>query len=285
MENPLIFLYENERGGSLAFRRDSELWITSVTGLSGVEAGITEAQGAGQVGATAMAASIQPKTLTLNGLLWSSAARRTLLAAVLPGVAARLTMLDGGSRYYLEGIPSKSPEVENSPGPQKFQCSFRCSYPCWRGEEAAAGLAGLTALFSFPRSLAGSWYVSRYSTNAFATVENAGNMPSDLTVRFAARARVTNPQLYHLESGGYLRLNTVLDAGETAEISTVYGRKGATLTRAGGETENIFRLLDIGSDLSLQALPGLNTYRCSADEGQAGLDVTILAPKGVWAGV
>lgn len=285
MENPLIFLYENEQGGSLVFRRDSELWITSVTGLSGVEASVAEAQGVGQVGATATAVSIQPKTLTIDGMLWNHAARPALLAAVLPGVPARLTMLDGASRYYLEGIPTKSPEVENSAGPQRFQCSFRCSYPCWRGEEAAAGLAGLTALFSFPASLAGSWYISRYSTNAFATVENAGNMPSDLTVCFAARTRVANPELYHLESGSYLRLNAVLDTGETARISTVYGRKGATLTRADGTEENIFRLLDIGSNLSMQALPGQNTYRCSADEGQAGLDVTILAPKGVWAGV
>lgn len=285
MANPVIFLYENALGGSVAFRRDSDCILSDMTSVSSVDTKISESQGVGQTGATATAASVQPKTLTASGAVRSPAARAALLATVLPGVSARITMINGDARYYLEGSPDKTPIVANNRGVQKFQFSFRCSYPYWRGEEASTGLSGLEALFSFPRSLGGSWYISQYTTSAFAAVTNPGNMPSALTVRFYARAPVTDPQLYHLESDSAVQLNTTLDTGETIEVCTEYGRKGATLIRADGTRENVFRLLDISSNLNMQILPGDNTYRYDAADGKAGLDVTIVAPKGVWAGV
>lgn len=285
MANPVIFLYENALGGLVVFRRGGDCIISDMTSVSSVDTQISEAQGVGQTGATATAASIQPRTLTVNGAVRSPAARAALLAAVLPGVSARLTMLAGGERRYLEGIPSKSPDIANNRGVQKFQFSFRCSYPFWRGEDIATTLAALAPKFSFPCSLAGSWYISRYATSAFAVAENTGNMPAPLTVRFYARTQVIDPEIYHLESGSYIRINATMEIGDEITVSTVYGQKGATRTRPGGEPENVFRLLDIGSDLSMQLRPGTNTYKYDAADGKSGLDVTILAPKGVWAGV
>lgn len=285
MADTVIFLYTNDAGGQLYFRRAGDCIMSDIDGVSSVDTKISESQGVGQTGATATAASVQPKTLTASGAVRSPAARAALLATVLPGVSARITMINGDARYYLEGSPDKTPIVANNRGVQKFQFSFRCSYPYWRGEEASTGLSGLEALFSFPRSLGGSWYISQYTTSAFAAVTNPGNMPSALTVRFYARAPVTDPQLYHLESDSAVQLNTTLDTGETIEVCTEYGRKGATLIRADGTRENVFRLLDISSNLNMQILPGDNTYRYDAADGKAGLDVTIVAPKGVWAGV
>ena len=285
MADSLIFIYENANGGTVVFREDSSLWITGISGISTVEASVAEAQGVGQIGATPTGVSIQPKTLTVNGMLWDRSLRSRLLAAVLPGVKARFTMLDGGQRYYLEGIPSKSPivdEVREMPG---FQFAFRCSFPYWRGEETVQTLAGLAALFRFPTSLAGEWYISRMTDSAFATVENPGNMPAPLTLRFKARTIVTNPEIYHLENGSYIRLNTTMAIGDIIEVSTVYGEKGAWQVAEDGSTTNVFRYLDIGSDLSMQLEPGTNTLRVSAEVGEDGLDVEIIAPKGVWAGV
>ena len=49
--------------------------------------------------------------------------------------------------------------------------------------------------------------------------------------------------------------------------------------------ERLFRLLNIGSNLAMQLQPGVNTFRVTASAGADGLDVTLIAPKGVWAGV
>ncbi|MBQ8647395.1 MAG: phage tail family protein, partial [Oscillospiraceae bacterium] len=195
-----IFIYENQRGGTLILRADGDSFVTDIPNLSAVDATISEAQGVGQVGATATDASIQPKSITVSGAVRNAPARAALLAAVLPGVPARLTFVDGSTRRYLEGIPSKSPEISNRRGVQAFQFTLRCSYPYWRGEESPSSLAGLSALFSFPCSLAGEWKISSRSTDVFSTVESPGNMPASFTVRFCARTQVTDPEIYHLES-------------------------------------------------------------------------------------
>lgn len=285
MANSVMFFYENQLGGQLAFGRTSDHILSDISGMSQVSATVAEAQGVGQVGATAAGASVQPKTITLNGTVRDAAARASLLAAVLPGVPATLTMARGANRYFIEGIPEKSPEVSSNDGPQSFQFALRCSYPYWRGPEARSLLSGLSAQFHFPTSLAGRWYISRYTSEAFCTVNNPGSLASDLVLQFRARTQVTNPRVYHLESESYIQLNTTLNIGDTITVSTVYGNKGATHSSQTGSQTNAFRLLDIGSNLAMQLQPGENTFRCTAAAGADGLDVTVIAPKGVWAGV
>ena len=285
MANSVMFFYENQLGGQLAFGRTSDHILSDISGMSQVSATVAEAQGVGQVGATASGASVQPKTITLNGTVRDAAARASLLAAVLPGVPATLTMARGANRYFIEGIPEKSPEVSSNDGPQSFQFALRCSYPYWRGPEARSLLSGLSAQFHFPTSLAGRWYISRYTSEAFCTVNNPGSLASDLVLQFRARTQVTNPRVYHLESESYIQLNTTLNIGDTVTVSTVYGSKGATRSSQTGSETNAFRLLDIGSNLAMQLQPGENTFRVTAAAGADGLDVTVIAPKGVWAGV
>jgi len=280
-----MFFYENQLGGQLTFGRTRDHILSDISGMSQVSATVAEAQGVGQVGATASGASVQPKTITLNGTVRDAAARASLLAAVLPGVPATLTMARGANRYFLEGIPEKSPEVSSNDGPQSFQFALRCSYPYWRGPEARSLLSGLSAQFHFPTSLAGRWYISRYTSEAFCTVTNPGSLASDLVLQFRARTQVTNPRVYHLESESYIQLNTTLNIGDTVTVSTVYGSKGATRSSQTGSESNAFRLLDIGSNLAMQLQPGENTFRVTAAAGADGLDVTVIAPKGVWAGV
>lgn len=285
MANSVMFFYENQLGGQLAFGRTSDHILSDISGMSQVSATVAEAQGVGQVGATASGASVQPKTITVNGTVRTAAGRAALLAAVLPGVPATLTMARGANRYFLEGIPEKSPEVSSNDGPQSFQFALRCSYPYWRGPEARSLLSGLSAQFHFPTSLAGRWYISRYTSEAFCTVNNPGSLASDLVLQFRARTQVTNPRVYHLESESYIQLNTTLNIGDTVTVSTVYGSKGATHSSQTGSETNAFRLLDIGSNLAMQLQPGANTFRVTASAGADGLDVTVIAPKGVWAGV
>ena len=116
-------------------------------------------------------------------------------------------------------------------------------------------------------------------------MNNPGNIASDLTLQFRARTQVTAPRVYHLESASYIQLDTTLNIGDTITVSTVYGNKGATHSSQTGSETNAFRLLDIGSNLAMQLQPGVNTFRVTASAGADGLDVTVIAPKGVWAGV
>lgn len=289
MTKDTVVTYE-ANGRSVLFRaaRASPLWITKLTGASGLTVSVSETQGAGQIGSTVGNQAVEPRDITVDGAITADVEknRAGLLACVLPGVTGRLTVLQGGESWYIDGVPTKTPEISDGSVLQEFQFTLHCPYPYWRSPADGSTLvAGLTKLFRFPCSLAGKWYISKYSDSLFTVVENTGSAAMEFDAVFTAVTDVTNPELYHVERGAYLRINKVLAAGERVTVSTVYGRKGAVLRRSDGTEENAFRYLDIGSDLNLRLDPGKNTLRAAADANREGLRVQILMPKGVRTGL
>lgn len=69
------------------------------------------------------------------------------------------------------------------------------------------------------------------------------------------------------------------------EVSTVYGSKRVIYRHADGVEENGFRYLSPDSDMNMQLQPGVNTFRYDAADNREGLRVSVLAPRGVRAGV
>lgn len=277
-------------GRSLTFlsQPGSALWVTSLSGASGNEVAVSEAQGAGQVGSTLSNQSIQPRDLTVNGAVLDQLEenRRNILACLLPGVTGRLTVYQNGAGWYIEGAPKRTPDFSDGSAVQSFQCVLHCPYPYWRSTaDGTSQVAGLTRLFRFPCSLAGGWYLSKYSDSLFTVVENSGTVAMEFEVTLTAATEVTDPEIYHVERGSFIRINKVMAAGEEITVSTVYGRKGVTLRLADGEKANGFRYLDVGSDLNMRLDPGPNTIRCDAANNREGLRVKVVMPKGVLPGI
>lgn len=269
-------------------RADSAIWITSISGASGADVAISEAQGADQVGSTISSQSIQPRDITINGAIIGAVEqnRRYILGCVRPGTTGRLTVMQGGESWYIDGAPKRTPEFSDGSTVQSFQFSLHCPYPYWRStEDGSTQIAGLIKLFEFPCTLADAWYVSRYSESLFAVVTNRGAVAQEFDVTIAAATQVTDPEFYHVERGTFLKINKVMAAGEKFVISTVYGRKGVTLWLADGTRVNGFKYLDVGSDLNMQMDPGVNTIRCDAGGNREGLRVQIVMPKGVVYGI
>lgn len=159
-------------------------------------------------------------------------------------------------------------------------------YPYWRSTaDGSAQVAGLTKLFQFPCSLAGTWYISKYSDSLFTVVNNDGTAAMEFDVIFTAATEVTDPEFYHVERGTFIKINKVMAAGEKITVSTVYGRKGVTLQLPDGTEANGFKYLDVGSDLNMQMAPGTNTIRCDAANNREGLRVQVIMPKGVVPGI
>ena len=289
MNKETILVYASG-GNSITFlsKPGSDIWVTSISGASGNEIAISEAQGAGQVGSTISNQSVQPKDITINGavLAMVEANRRSILACVLPGVMGRLTVIQNGESWYIDGAPKRTPEFSDGSVVQDFQFVLHCPYPYWRSTaDGSAQVAGLTKLFQFPCSLAGTWYISKYSDSLFTVVENEGTAAMEFDVTFTAATEVTDPEFYHVERGTFIKINKVMAAGEKITVSTVYGRKGVTLHLPNGTQANGFKYLDVGSDLNMKIDPGANTIRCDAANNREGLRVQIIMPKGVAPGV
>ena len=203
-----------------------------------------------------------------------------------PMIPARFFIHEDGESWYLEGTPKRTPVMEETAEIQQFQFILHCPYPYWRtADDANTLLAGIKALFRFPFYTGGKWYISKYEASAFKRVLNDGDVAIDLTVELKAMAQVQAPEVLLVETGSMLRITKTLQAGESFTISTVYGSKRVIYRHADGVEENGFRYLSPDSDMNMQLQPGVNTFRYDAADNREGLRVSVLAPRGVRAGV
>lgn len=287
MNSNTKIIYDNGMR-QMTFSKSGTIWITTLSGFSSNNITISETQATGQTGTTLSGQAIQPKDITIDGVIRGDIAanRRALLATVSPGIPARITVVQGNKSYYLEGVPTKTPEISDGMSEQDFQFAFHSPYPYWQDtDHVNSTVSGLAALFRFPFYTGGEWYISKYSEGYYGEVINEGDMAVGFVVSFYASAQVSNPEILHMGTGKKIRLNIDLAAGDRIIVSTVYGQKRVTVLYSDGNAENGFRYLSMDSGLDMEILPGKNLIRHDADEGHSNLAITISAPRGVVSGV
>lgn len=286
MNESTVVIYENALG-KLEFRYESAFWISDIN-TSSVDVDITESRSAMQIGSDIEGQIVQPRSITIDGAVFGplAANRKRLIDVMAPQVPSTLTVIDSGGSWYLDVVPERTPEVAPGNGVQMFQLRLRAAYPYWRTTASyAAQVTGISPLFRFPFSTGGTWWISRFSDNFFATVTNQGNIATGFRAIFVARSALSNPELYHVDSGKRVLIRTSMAVGDMITVSTVHGSKGVVCTSAAGEVANGFRYLSSDSDLSMSLLPGPNLLRVDAEANREGLTVRVEAPMGVRSGV
>ena len=80
-----------------------------------------------------------------------------------PQIPATLTIEQNGESWYLDVVPTKTPEVTPGNGVQYFQTLY-AAYPYWRTTASyATQVAGLIAMFKFPFYTDDNWCISKFS--------------------------------------------------------------------------------------------------------------------------
>ena len=284
-----VYAFQAADGRRIRFAEDSDFWITNLTGDDGLDIEMTEQQSTGQTGKTITGQSVGSRSLTVTGsILRDFDANEALLKRLIrPEATARWLKTVGNTIWYLDVLPSHTPDVSGGAHLLNFQFKLKAAYPYWRTAETAdTMLGGLeSAWFPTPISTAGTWYISRYKRDLYTSVLNSGNTETGFTLRLSANARVKNPMLWHNGQRSFIRLNKEMLPGEVATISTLESERGCVYRQSDGTEVNGFRWLDYDSDLWMTLTPGANVLRLTAEEGRENLTATIRAPKGVAAGV
>lgn len=288
MNKTTIVTYKSA-GGSIRFAVGSDFWITKISGIQ-TDISMTTSQNVGQRGTTVNGQSVQPKNVTLNGVLLGRRApleqqRRQLLAAVLPLETATITFEQDGERWYLEGWPTKTPVFSDGLRPQEFQFVFYVPYPYFRSTDTRRyQLSGLRALWRTPFYTGGRFYISKYTEDAFRRVENAGNVEQAITLTLYAAAEVTDPVVYSVEHGSHIRIDKVMSTGEQMIISTHDKDKDAgravRFIAADGIETNGFRYITTDSDLSMTVPPGGGIFMADAAANKPNLRCTLVTAGG-----
>lgn len=287
MNENTVVIYENALG-KLEFRHESAFWISDISGASSVDVDIAESRSAMQIGSSIEGQIVQPRSITIDGAIFEplAANRKRLIDIMSPQVPSTLTVIDNGESWYLDVVPERTPDITPGNGVQMFQLRLRAAYPYWRTTSSyAAQVTGISPLFRFPFSTGGTWWISRFSDNFFATVTNQGNIATGFRAIFVARSALSNPELHHVDSGKRILIRKSMAAGDMITVSTVHGSKGVVCTSAAGGVTNGFRYLSADSNLSMSLLPGPNLLRVDAGVNREGLSARIEAPMGVRSGV
>lgn len=264
------FRYVNENGDSVTFEYEHGYLINKPSGIDTLNVKLNEAQGIGQVGATEQSANVQPRPVTVSGILvgdFQPENKDKLLAVVRPDLSGKLYADD----YYLNCRPTVTPTISASPQFANFQFSLRAAYPYWQKDDSAsATLSGVAKRFKFPWNISQEYSYGEVITAQFINIRNGGQVPIPFTVTFTALAEVVNPKIIDAATNNYLLLNKTLVAGERVAIEITHERT-EVISSVDGECRGA---LDLKSKFYRLAV-GDNVLKPDAESGKNNLQVDV----------
>ncbi len=276
--------YTNMAGRSLSFGESAPFLVTKIDGLGSPTSEIHRQKSPGQDGATVVGSALEERNLVLEGVILSrdrEKDRRRLARIFNPKQGGRLRFERGPT------IKEISCEVERVDFPsamqdnhQPFLISLLCPDPFWRDTATTkAEVAIWRGAFEFPLEIVPEGIEMGFrEPSLIVNINNPGDVPCGMRIRFKARAMVENPSLFNVNTREELKINKVLSAGEILTVNTHFANKRVESEKQ-GMTESAFQWLDLGSTF-LQLRPGDNLFRYDADEGLDNLEVdTYFTPR------
>lgn len=264
------FRYVNENGESITFTYNNGFLINKPVGIDTLQVSLSQATGIDQVGATIQSVNIQPRLVTVSGVLvgeFQLQNKERLLSVVRPDLTAKLYADD----YYLNVRPTSTPTIDPSAKFAKFQFSVLAAYPYWQRDSSIRSvLSGLQYMFKFPWNISRPYQFAKLMETQFINVPNHGQLPVPMTVTFFARGDCVKPKLTNVNTGKFMEINKSLIAGERVVVEITHDRTYVTSSVDG----------DIRGALSLKSTlnrldVGDNVLKPEAEEGRKQLEVSI----------
>lgn len=267
-----ILTYTNPNGNYINFSYSPYL-IESIEGISSPELDIQTQKSPYQDGNTFLDALYEPRMITVSGKLnypknlsAIMAARQTISAVLNPKLGpGTLTLQVESGTYKISALPKISyPNININLEPfQSFYAEFTCPDPYWKSGTASGVTCGYTvAALEFPvEFVSGGIEFSTRSASIQQTAYNFGNVPCPVYIAFTGPA--TNPVIYNLTTGEYMKILTTIALGDQILIDTTFGNKTIYLNSSGGIVSAI-QYMDLNSTF-FQLEPGANILTYSDD--------------------
>lgn len=207
--------------------------------------------------------------------------RKLLYRVFRPHSAGQFRYTEGDETkvidYHMEkcSIPDTDEKIKT------IQISLICVDPYFRGvDDVIISMAAWIGGFTFEHEFVdgGEEFGSRFNSLIKQIPNENGVDGIGMTITIGASGSVTNPKLYHLESGYSIMIGTaanpfVMDSADEIVIDTTTGKKNLYRIRNNVKT-SINEYLDPASEF-IQLNSGENTLRYAAESGEEYMNVTI----------
>lgn len=242
-------VYQNDIG-TVEFSLRSGVIIEQLSSFGAQNTTFETTQSNREIGEKLEHQRVNPKTIAIRGTLLGpcDAMREQMTHVIAPLSEGKLIFND---TYELTVHVKTSPDIERYAANAKFSFSLYAPYPYWlKREKSKTTLVGLKALFSFPWNISdpNPFSFSEYVEVGYVTVRNDGEAPAYWTVTFSALDELTNPRIYNMETGEYVKILKTMNNGEQITVSTEGDELTVVCTGADGVETDGFKYLDIESE-------------------------------------
>lgn len=264
------FRYVNENGAEVVFEYDHGFLINKPVGIDTVQVNLSQAQGINQVGGTVQSKTVQPRPVSISGILvgpGQAARKEQLLSVIRPDLAGKLYADD----HYLNVHVTATPTIGAEPEFAKFQFSLNAPYPYWQKDSTVSQvLSGVQKQFKFPWNLSRPYRFGQMIQTQFITVSNHGQVPVPYRATLYAKDEVVDPRITNVKTGEMILINKTMESGERVVIEITHGRTYVTSSVDG----NIRGALSLDSSLFRLGV-GDNILKPEASSGLDQLEVEI----------
>lgn len=283
--------YTNERGESVELSTESVYHCNvskDVEGIAGVTNVVYSTNSMGQHGDTYVGQRIEARDIDILGHIntrdkaQAYELRRQLLKVLNPELDGTLSYEFGSFKRVINCRLHGEPKIERKKVLLEFSIPLECLNPFWREvEETKEDIASWVAAWHFPcvieKDNPKSMIYGYRAESVIVDCYNEGDVSTGMRVRFVALGTVKNPILLNVDTGEFIKINVTMQTGDTIEVSTKYGSKGAKLIRDGVETD-YFQYVDVDSTY-MQLAIGDNNFRYDAESGVNSMEVSIFYNK------
>lgn len=265
-----IFRYVNENGESITFTYNKGFLINKPVGIDTLQVSLSQATGIDQVGATIQSANVQPRPVTVSGILVGEFVKNNkekLLSIVRPDLTAKFYADD----YYLNVRPTSTPTIDPKKKFANFQFSVLAAYPYWQRDYVhKTELSGLQKMFKFPWNLSREYQFAERLESQFTNVLNCGQVPTPMTIVFSARGECVNPKVINAANGKFIEISKTLVAGERVVVEITHDQTSVTSSVDG----DVRGALSLKSTLNRLEV-GDNVLKIEAESGNSELEVSV----------
>jgi len=275
---------QDKDGNTVEFTYDgAPLRLADTDGFSAAAYTVNTAQNTGQDGETYLSSTANKRNpvITVEILSDYQAQRDRLYSFFQPRSEGTVIYYENDSPGRKAGYYVESIDVEESGAIRQAVISLICPDPVWKAlEDESVSMAQLVGDMEFPAEVIGNFTVSHRNENVMAIIPNDSNAARGLTITFEASGEVTNPALIEATRQERLQVDVTMHSGDILTVTTGPNNKRVLLT-SGGVTSNVNNRWVYGSTW-LQAEPGRNIYRYTAESGEASLSATIRSTPAYW---
>lgn len=262
-------VFEADNGKKFVFGRNGCNYFGMNIG-NGVEVNLGTSQGFSQIGETVETQSVGGRPIDVTGEVYGNITERknALRNVCAPFTAGRLVFQKKHFiRVYVKNAPSFSAVKNNG----LFKMQFFAPFPFFFDVDEKNYYIGIvTPQFRFPVNYGMPHRFGTRSAARYTNVVNSGDVRVPFQLHLQSSGICTNVTVTNLNTFAFLKLNGILNAGDTVDIYRDNDNVVRAELSSGGVVSDIISRIDEASTL-FELEVGDNLISANDDEGGAAL--------------